>query len=259
VIKINTILEIKEICKNFAGLKALTNVNIKIERREIRGIIGPNGSGKTTLFNIMSGIYLPNGGEIYLNKGNIVGLRPDVINKRGIARTFQNIKIFPKMTILENIMVAVGSKQPVSFFSTILQTKKANKWENEIIQESETILTSLKLWDYRNHLAGSLPYGKQRILEIARAWSTNPTILLLDEPGAGMNRQEKKELISVINELNEKGITIVLVEHDMKLVMELTQQISVLDSGELIAEGTPGEISNNQKVIEAYLGKEKTA
>jgi branched-chain amino acid transport system ATP-binding protein len=259
VIKINTILEIKEICKNFAGLKALTNINIKIERREIRGIIGPNGSGKTTLFNIMSGIYLPNGGEIYLNKGNIIGLRPDVINKRGIARTFQNIKIFPKMTILENIMVAVGSKQPISFFSTILQTKKANKWENEIIQESETILTSLKLWDHRNSLAGSLPYGKQRILEIARAWSTNPTILLLDEPGAGMNRQEKRELISVINELNKKGITIVLVEHDMKLVMELTQQISVLDSGELIAEGTPREISNNQKVIEAYLGKEKTA
>jgi len=259
VIKINTILEIKEICKNFAGLKALTNVNIKIERREIRGIIGPNGSGKTTLFNIMSGIYLPNGGGIYLNKGNIVGLRPDVINKRGIARTFQNIKIFSKMTILENIMVAVGSKQPVSFFSTILQTKKANKWENEIMQESETILTSLKLWDYRNSLAGSLPYGKQRILEIARAWSTNPTILLLDEPGAGMNRQEKKELIAVITTLNKKGITIVLVEHDMKLVMELTQQISVLDSGELIAEGTPREISNNQKVIEAYLGKEKTA
>lgn len=259
MIKINTILEIKEICKNFAGLKALTNVNIKIERREIRGIIGPNGSGKTTLFNIMSGIYLPNGGGIYLNKGNIVGLRPDVINKRGIARTFQNIKIFSKMTILENIMVAVGSKQPVSFFSTILQTKKANKWENEIMQESETILTSLKLWDYRNSLAGSLPYGKQRILEIARAWSTNPTILLLDEPGAGMNRQEKKELISVITTLNKKGITIVLVEHDMKLVMELTQQISVLDSGELIAEGTPREISNNQKVIEAYLGKEKTA
>lgn len=259
MIKINTILEIKEICKNFAGLKALTNVNIKIERREIRGIIGPNGSGKTTLFNIMSGIYLPNGGGIYLNKGNIVGLRPDVINKRGIARTFQNIKIFSKMTILENIMVAVGSKQPVSFFSTILQTKKANKWENEIMQESETILTSLKLWDYRNSLAGSLPYGKQRILEIARAWSTNPTILLLDEPGAGMNRQEKKELIAVITTLNKKGITIVLVEHDMKLVMELTQQISVLDSGELIAEGTPREISNNQKVIEAYLGKEKTA
>ena len=207
----------------------------------------------------MSGIYLPTGRGIYLNKVDIVGLRPYVINKRGIARTFQNIRIFSKMTILENIMVAVGSKQPASFFSTILQTNKANKWENEIIKESETILTSLKLWDYRNNLAGSLPYGKQRILEIARAWSTNPTILLLDEPGAGMNRQEKKELISVITTLNKKGITIVLVEHDMRLVMELTQQISVLDSGELIAEGTPREISNNQKVIEAYLGKEKTA
>lgn len=259
MIKIDTILKIKEIYKNFEGLKALINVNIKIERREIRGIIGPNGSGKTTLFNIISGIYLPTRGEVYINEENIVGLRPDVINKRGIARTFQNIKIFPKMTILENIMVAAGSKQPVSFFSTILQTKKANKWENEIIKEAETILTSLKLWDYRNNLAGSLPYGKQRILEIARAWSTDPTILLLDEPGAGMNRQEKKELISVVNKLNNKGITIILVEHDMKLIMELTQKISVFDSGELIAEGTPQEISNNQKVIEAYLGKEKMA
>lgn len=259
MIKIDTILKIKEIYKNFEGLKALINVNIKIERREIRGIIGPNGSGKTTLFNIISGIYLPTRGEIYINEKNIVGLRPDVINKRGIARTFQNIKIFPKMTILENIMVAAGSKQPASFFSTILQTNKINKWENEIIKEAETILTSLKLWDYRNNLAGSLPYGKQRILEIARAWSTDPTILLLDEPGAGMNRQEKKELISVVNKLNNKGITIILVEHDMKLIMELTQKISVFDSGELIAEGTPQEISNNQKVIEAYLGKEKMA
>lgn len=186
-------------------------------------------------------------------------LRPDIINRLGIGRTFQNIRIFPEMTLLENIMVAAGSIQPASFLNTILKSGKYSKWEKDLFVKSEKILSSLKLWNYRNDSAGSLPYGKQRVLEIARAWSTDPVILLLDEPGAGMNRQEKVELISVINQINSKDITIILVEHDMKLVMNLTQKISVLDSGQLIAEGTPKEISNNQKVIEAYLGKEATA
>ncbi|WP_434510721.1 ABC transporter ATP-binding protein [Desulfitobacterium sp. AusDCA] len=250
-----TLFEGKGVTKKFGGLTAVNSVELNIEKGEIRALIGPNGSGKTTFINLISGVYQLTDGKIMFNGKEISNLKPYKITETGISRTFQNIRLFPELSVIQNVMVGRHTQIKYGLWDSWLRTRKERHEEEKNRQICFDFIQFVGLDGKENFKAKNLSYGQQRLVEIARALAAEPSLLLLDEPAAGMNSKEKMELMNLIRKINERGITILLIEHDMKLVMEVSNQISVLNFGRLIAEGTPKEIGNNSSVIEAYLGK----
>ena len=251
------VLETQNLGISFGGLKAVQNVNLKIKKNEIYGLIGPNGAGKTTVFNMLTGVYQPTTGTFFLNGEELKGNPQEVINHKGVARTFQNIRLFNNMTVIRNVMVGLHNlpEFKCSLLSTLLRLPAQFKTEREMIKRAEEILEIFGLLDLKNALACNLPYGKQRKLEIARALATNPKLLLLDEPAAGMNPQETAELMDTIRFVRDNfDMTILLIEHDMSLVKGICDNVTVLNFGTTLAEGNTDEALSNPEVIRAYLG-----
>lgn len=251
------ILEINNLYKSFGGLSAVLDVNFHLMEQELIGLIGPNGAGKTTVFNLITGVYKPDQGEINFKKTNIAGLNPHTICNRGIARTFQNIRLFNGLTVLDNVKIALHKNVPYSLASAVLRLPNFISGERKIKADAIEYLEIFNLADKKDEIASNLPYGEQRRLEIARALATNPSLLILDEPAAGMNPNETQELMELIRWVRKEfKLTVLLIEHDMSLVMGVCERIYVLDYGQVIAEGNPKEIRGNKRVIEAYLGEE---
>lgn len=250
-----SILELQDITQEFGGLHALEHVNLQVEEEQIFGVIGPNGAGKTTLFNIVSGIYVPTQGRLVFKGEQLNHVAPHDIARLGIARTFQNIRLFNKLSVLDNVRVGSHGITKSGLFSGMLRLPAARREEKLIMEQAKELLNMLGLYEKRWEYAESLAYGEQRRLEIARALALNPSLLLLDEPAAGMNPQEKEELMQLIQQIRgERHVTILLVEHDMNLVMNICDRLAVLDYGKKIADGTPEEIKNDARVVESYLG-----
>ncbi|MBP2655919.1 MAG: lptB 7 [Firmicutes bacterium] len=252
-----TMLKTSKVSIVFGGLKAVSNFEIDIEAGDLVGLIGPNGAGKTTVFNLLTGVYKPTTGQIEFDGKSIVGLKPYQITQQGIARTFQNIRLFADLTVLDNVKIAYHFHVKYSVLEAVSRLGRYHSEEAEIEEKAMRLLEVFQLADRRDEVAKNLPYGEQRRLEIARALATEPKLLLLDEPAAGMNPQETHQLMEMIRWIrSEFNLTILLIEHDMSLVMGVCEKILVLDYGSVIARGTPLEIRNNPKVIEAYLGEE---
>lgn len=248
------LLKIDNLCLSFGGLKATNDVTIYLEEGKISGLIGPNGAGKTTFFNLISGVYKPDSGTIIFDGKRIDGLSPYQINSAGISRTYQVINLFKKMTVLENVMVGMHPRLKSSVLESLLHTKKERAEEQASKERAYELLDFVGLKEYALDEAGSLPYGQQRLLEIVRGLASNPRLILLDEPAAGMNSKEKEDLNVLLRKIIATGVTILIVEHDMKLVMDVTDHIFVLNYGKKLAEGTPDEIQKNPEVVAAYLG-----
>ncbi|MDD3311967.1 ABC transporter ATP-binding protein [Pseudodesulfovibrio sp.] len=259
----NPVLNVNNVSKDFGGIRALDEVDLVVGDKEIVALIGPNGAGKTTFFNCITGIYVPTSGDVLIDPEGtgsplrVNGKKPNVVTELGMARTFQNIRLFPSMTALENVMIGTHCRTRSSVWGAVSRNRATRREEQAVIQKSYELLRLVGLEDLVNELASNIPYGKQRRLEIARALATDPFLLLLDEPAAGMNPHETKELEGLILEIRETfGISVMLIEHDMKMVMSVSDRIYVLDYGRMIADGTPREIAENPEVIKAYLGEE---
>ena len=260
------ILSVNGLSMVFGGLRALDRIDLDVRKGEVVALIGPNGAGKTTFFNCITGIYAPTEGDLLIsppgedNTIRLNGLKPNLVTEQGLARTFQNIRLFQNMTVLENVMIGRHCRMSASVAGAVFRNRATRDEEQQVVNDSYTILKKIGLAQYVNEFAKNLPYGAQRQLEIARAMATEPFILLLDEPAAGMNTRETKELDELIEQIrNAEGISILLIEHDMKLVMSLSDRIFVVDYGKKIAEGTPEEIKSDPAVIKAYLGEESDA
>ncbi|MDO4292431.1 MAG: ABC transporter ATP-binding protein [Eubacteriales bacterium] len=250
-----TTLEVTKLGISFGGLRAVDELSMKIEKGSLVGLIGPNGAGKTTVFNMLTGVYRPTDGGIRLEGENLIGKKPFEINHMGVARTFQNIRLFPKQSVLDNVMVGFNNQITYSLAESILHVGSYRKKEREMRERSLEILRVFHLEDSAQTLSSNLPYGKQRKLEIARALATNPKLLLLDEPAAGMNPNETGELMDTIRLVRKKyNVTILLIEHDMKLVQGICEYLYVLNFGRLLAEGAPEKVLNDPAVVKAYLG-----
>jgi branched-chain amino acid transport system ATP-binding protein len=251
-----TLLHTTDVIKRFGGLTAVNKMSFQLDKGEIVSIIGPNGAGKTTFFNTLTGIYKPEEGKIEFDGKSLLGLRTDQIASRGISRTFQNIRLFSDMSVIENVLVGMHTQLRQTPLQILAQLPAFKNEERAAEKKAEDLLRYVGLKGVNNELAKNLPYGGQRRVEIARALAAEPLLLLLDEPTAGMNPQETEDAIRLFRRIrDEKGVTVLLIEHDMRVVMNISERISVMDYGEKIAEGTPAEIRSNQRVIEAYLGR----